>query len=212
MSASIRVAILDKNQFFRRGLAATLSSYSEISVASEISEPSQADNQVDVVVLNLSFASTGFFEALREAREAIASVPLLVLGTVDEAYFSTNVLKAGATAYLRADCSEADLLEAIKTIKNGRLYLSSAASASVAHQLKNRTADREPFQTLSDREQQIFSMICDGLPLVRIGSSFSISVKTVSTYRARILKKMNMKSNAELVRYAVEKKLVSIAS
>lgn len=214
----IKVVIADCNQMYRTGIRSVLSQHEGIMVSGEVTTPeelariSSSTDKPDVLVANFAFSSTNCLEMLEKFVSENPSIPVVAIGTLSEEAYAARVLRAGGAAYLKADCSGADLIEAVLVVKSGRMYLTSKASTAVIEQLQNRNIEKIPHSCLSDREYQIFNMICRGTPLVRIGESFGISVKTVSTYRSRILKKMNMQTNAELIQYAVKNQIVESMS
>ena len=210
----IKVAIADCNELYRAGVKAVLNQQEQITVTGEVSNCDDLKRLFDsperpeVLVLNLSFTNESALELITRLTTDYPKIPLVAIGTLSEETFAARVLRAGGAAYLKADCSAADLVDAIEVVKSGRMYLTSKASTAVIEQLQNRNSHKSAHSSLSDREYQIFNMICRGTSLVKIGLGFGISVKTVSTYRSRILKKMNLNNNAELVQYAVRHQIV----
>lgn len=210
--SSITVVIADSNPIYRAGVRFTLSQegFTVVGEAATAEELASSTSQVvrpEVIVFNLGGANSSSLDVLTKVVNE-QTIPVVAIGSFSEEAFAARVLRAGGAAYLRADCSPDELIEAVKVVRSGRMYLTSKASTAVIEQLQNRNLDKTPHSILSDREYQIFSMICQGTPLVKIGEGFGISVKTVSTYRSRILKKMNMQTNAELIQYAVRHQIV----
>ncbi len=212
--APIKVAIADCNQLFRAGVKAVLSQEANIVVAGEAKNCEElyqlfnAPEKPDVLIINLAVADSSSLDLLSELVAKYPKVPIVAIGTLSEEAYAARVLRAGGAAYLKTDCSPTELIEAVHVVKSGRMYLTSKASTSVIEQLQNRNSHKSSHSCLSDREYQIFNLICQGMPLVKIGLGFGISVKTVSTYRSRILKKMNLQNNAELIQYAVKNQIV----
>lgn len=218
MNLTTKVAIADSNSLFRIGVRSVLGRQNQIDVATEISSFEElhtkfaSNDKPDILIMNLSFSNIGTLDFLTEVTSQYPGIPVIALGLLAEEAFAARVLRAGGAAYLKIDCTPDELIEAVNVVKSGRMYLSSRASTAVIEQLQNKVSSATPHSMLSDREYQIFSMICKGIPLVKIGQNFGISVKTVSTYRSRILKKMNMQNNAELIQYAVKNQIVEAAS
>lgn len=214
MKSSIKIAIADGNQVYRTGVRAVLVQQDGFMIHGEATCPEglttifSSLEKPDVLIINLSFVATGCLELITQLASDHPKTPIVAIGTLSEEAFAARILRAGGAAYLRSDCSSDQLVEAVTVVKSGRMYLTSRASTAVIEQLQNKNAHMTPHSILSDREYQIFNMICRGTPLVKIGQEFGISVKTVSTYRARILKKMNMQTNADLIQYAVKHQIV----
>ena len=214
MASPIRVVLADYNQLYRTGVKAVLCENENIVVVGEAGSFEQLESLLgsnekpDVLIVNLEEAESSLVDVITKLVADYPNLPIVAIGTLSEEVYAARELRAGGAAYLRSNCSPSDLVDAVQVVRSGRMYLTSQGSTSVIEQLQNRNAHKAPHSCLSDREYQIFNLICRGIPLVKIGQQFGISVKTVSTYRARILKKMNLSNNAELVQYAVRHKIV----
>lgn len=163
------------------------------------------NNTPNIVITDISMPIKNGIEAIKEIRQKNISVPILVLSIYADEQYVKHALKAGANGYITKDAANDELIEAVTKIIEGRNYISTSMAEKLA---SNNYTDRDAHETLSEREQEIFKLIIKGIPLSTIAQNLKIKVSTVSTYRIRILEKMNFKSNAELIKYAVENKLI----
>jgi DNA-binding NarL/FixJ family response regulator len=147
-------------------------------------------------------------DVLRDVKSLSPNIPVLMLSVQPEDQYAIRCLKAGASGYLNKDGAEEELVRAVRKVMSGGTYVSAQLSENLAHDLR-RPAKRESHELLSDRELEVVRMIASGMSLTDIAETLHVSVKTVSTYRTRSLLKMQMQSNADLVRYALEHKLVT---
>lgn len=210
MSAEIRVFIADDHPIVREGLRRILSDRSNIRVTGEAGTSEEIferldETEVDVLLLDISMPGPGFLETMRRLREG--SVKILVVSMYPEEQFGLRALKAGAAGYLTKDQSSDDLVEAIRRIHTGRRYLSESLADRLASELAH--GEGEPHEGLSEREFQVMQMLGRGMTIGEIGDRLSLSPKTVSTYRTRILRKLDLRTTADIVRYAVENDLAS---
>lgn len=207
----MRVLIADDQALFRRGLRETLAdafsnlSFREVRTAQDaLKHVSRQD--WDVVILDISMLGEGGLDILDDMKRLRPKLPILLLSRHPEP-FARRALKAGAAGYLKRDCLPKELNEAIKRIVRGGRYEGATLSEKLAEDL--RTGASLPLhELLSDREFQVLRMIASGGTVKKIAEELSLSVKTVSTYRARILEKTGMRTNAELIRYALQAHLV----
>jgi two-component system invasion response regulator UvrY len=160
----------------------------------------------DVVVLDITMPGRSGLDVLRQIKESKPKLPVLVLSMHPENQFATRVLKCGASGYMTKESAPAELVGAIKSVLAGRRYVSASLAESLAASLS--TNHKAPQDKLSDREFQALRLIASGKTVSEIARELSLSVKTISTYRARILEKMGLKNNAELMRYAMQHRLV----
>lgn len=210
MSADIRVFIADDHPIVREGLRRILSDRSNIRVTGEAGTSEEIferldETEVDVLLLDISMPGPGFLETMRRLREG--SVKILVVSMYPEEQFGLRALKAGAAGYLTKDQSSDDLVEAIRRIHTGRRYLSESLADRLASELAQ--GEGEPHEGLSEREFQVMQMLGRGMTIGEISDRLSLSPKTVSTYRTRILRKLDLRTTADIVRYAVENDLAS---
>ena len=164
-------------------------------------------NEWDVVVLDVTMPGRSGLEALKEIRKSKPRLPVLVLSMHPEDQFAMRVLKSGASGYMTKESAPAELVGAIKKVMGGGRYVSASLAEKMAAYL-GTDLQKAPHERLSDREFLVLRLIASGKTVSQIADELSLSVKTISTYRARILEKMAMASNAELTHYAIQNKLV----
>jgi len=209
----IRVLIADDHTLVREGLRQLLAATTDIRVAAEAANGDEAlalvrAHDYDLAVLDMSMPGVSGIELIKRVRLEKPRLRLLVLSMHGEQQYAARALKAGASGYLTKDSASALLVGAIRKIAAGGLHISDAAAADlVAGRGGARAGDGEPHARLSNREFEVFRLLVQGRGPTEIADQLHLSVKTVSTHKTRILEKMGMSSVAELVRYAVEKKL-----
>jgi DNA-binding NarL/FixJ family response regulator len=202
----IRVLIADDHPIVRKGLRQIVSNEADMTVSAETGDAREALLQanvlpLDVVVLDMTMPEMSGFEALSQFRALKPDLPVLVLSAHPESEMAVRVLKAGAFGYLNKELAPEELVNAIRRVASGRKYVSVAVAEMLADSL--RGDNRPPHAALSDREYQVMLAIAGGKTVSGIADEMSLSVKTVSTYRTRVLEKMNMSNNAELMRYTI---------
>jgi two-component system invasion response regulator UvrY len=208
----MKILIADDHAVVREGLKQILSENPNINVTAEASTGHEVLQQIeknnfDLVVLDISMPGRGGLDILKEIRNKRPKLPVLILSMYPEEQYAVRVLKAGASGYMTKDSAPNELINAIKQISKGKKYVSPSLAERLAVDLEVTTG-RPMHESLSDREYQVMCMIASGKTLKEIAEQLSLSIKTISTYRSRILEKMNMKSNAELTHYAIKNKLV----
>jgi two-component system, NarL family, invasion response regulator UvrY len=166
-----------------------------------------AEQDWDVVVLDLSLGENSGLEVLKELKRMRPRLRVLILSMHSEEQYARRAFKAGASGYVTKDCSRAELIGAIHKVAGGSRYVSPALAEKLVFDLERGT-DVPPHETLSDREFEVLRLIASGKTVGEIAGILSLSDKTISTYRARILEKMGMKTNAELTHHAIQNKLV----
>jgi two-component system invasion response regulator UvrY len=149
----------------------------------------------------------GGLDVLKELRQNYPGLPVLILSIHPEDQYAVRALKAGAAGYLTKESAPEELIRAMRTVLKGKKYISSSLAEKLADYLE-REDQKNIHEILSDREYQVMVMITSGKSIKEIAEDLSLSIKTISTYRARIFEKMKLKSNAELIRYAINKNLV----
>jgi len=211
-SAMTRILVVDDHEIVRAGLKELLSIYHEFTVAGEAGSGADAVRMVreanwDVVLLDISMPDMNGIEALTQIRRIKPEQPVLILTMHPEDQYAVNLLRAGANGYLRKECSPEMLVAAIRTVASGRRYISPALGDQLAGELDGE-GHKAPHTELSDREFQVFCKLAAGQAVSEVADELFLSVKTVSTYRARILDKMRIKSNAHITYYAIKHGLI----
>lgn len=212
MNSTIRILIADDHPVVRAGLKRIISETSRIVVGDEASNGHEVlekiwKNDYDVVLLDISMPGINGLDVLKQIKSKSPELPVLMLSIHDEEQYAVRTLKAGASGYLTKESAPDELIEAIRKAHLGRKYVSPSLAEKLAFDLE--IDDKRPLhETLSDREYQVMCMIASGKTVTEIAKELSLSVKTISTYRSRLLKKMRMENNAELIRYAIKNQLV----
>lgn len=207
----IKILIADDHAIVRQGLKQIVAEESDMTVAGEAQTAQQAldlvrTSQWDVVVLDISMPGRSGLEVLKELLRERRQLPVLMLSMHPEEQFAVRALKAGAAGYLTKDSAPTELITAIRKVLQGGKYVSPALAERLAFAL---TAPEQPLhETLSNCEYEVFRFLATGKTVSEIAENLSLSVKTISTYRTRILEKLNLKNNAELMQYAVRHRLV----
>jgi len=161
----------------------------------------------DLVVLDLSLGGRSGLDVLKQVRQLRPKLPVLILSAHSEQQYARRAFQAGASGYITKDCPRTELLKAIRKVMDGGRYLSADLAEALTLDLE-RGSNKEPHEALSDREFEVMKLIASGKTVGEIAELLTLSDKTVSTYRARILEKMHFKTNAEMTRYAFQRKLV----
>jgi two-component system, NarL family, invasion response regulator UvrY len=208
----MRFLIADDHAVVRRGLREMLAEEFPGAVFAEAANGAEAlacvrQQDWDCVVLDISMPGRNGLEALKEIRAEYPKLPVLVLSAHPESQYAFRVLKAGASGYMTKDHAPDELVGAVKKVLAGGKYITAALAEKLAENLQTDTG-RPPHELLSDREFQVLGMITDGKALKEIAAELALSEKTVSTYHARLLAKMKMRSDVELARYAIAHGLV----
>ncbi len=208
----IRVLIVDDHTIFREGLKKVLSAFSDIEAAGEAGNGGEAlslmtEDSYDVVLLDLALPGMQGLDVLRAIKARKRSLPVLILSIYPEEQYAVRVLKEGAAGYLTKESVPSDLIRAIRRAAQGGKYVSDSLAERLAGQVIGE-GGKEPHEGLSSKEYQVFQMLVSGKSVKEIASELSLARTTISSYRARILSKLRVRSNAELVRYALEHDLV----
>ncbi len=208
----IKVIIADDHPVVRHGLKQILADEPDITVAGEANNSQEllkqiANQSCDVVVMDITMPGRDGLETLKELRRDHPKLPVLILSIHPEDQFGLRVLKAGAAGYMTKETAPDELVKAIRKVFSGGKYLSATLAEKIAFDLDRDTL-KPPHETLSDREYVVMCMLASGKTVSEVSRELCLSVKTVSTHRARILEKMKMKTNAELTHYAVKNHLV----
>jgi two-component system invasion response regulator UvrY len=208
----LRVLIADDHPVFRRGLKQIIDDTPDMFVADEAIDGWEALHKAttgdyDVVLLDISLPFKNGLDVLSQLKAARPVVPVLMLSMHPEEQYAVRALKTGASGYLTKESAPEEMLSAIRKVSRGGKYVSASLAESLASMLQGDD-ERLPHESLSNREYQVMCLIASGKSVSEIAQELSLSVKTVSTYRARILKKLRMTNNAELIRYATKNELV----
>ena len=208
----IRVLIADDHAIVRKGLKQILADTSDLAVCAEASDGNEVlarirENACDVVVLDISMPGRSGLDILKEIRDSGSGVPVLMLSVHPEDQYAVRVLKAGASGYLNKESAPEELVKAIRTVARGNRYITPSLAEKLAVYIGEKD-EKPPHERLSDREFQVMCLIASGKTASQIAEGLSLSIKTISTYRARVLEKMGLNNNAELTHYAIRNRLV----
>jgi two-component system invasion response regulator UvrY len=208
----MRILIADDHAIVRRGLRDILLEefpFAEIEEAGDSEDLIKkiAKNEWSVVVTDLSIPGRSGFEALLQIKLLHPTLPVLILSVHPEDQYAVRALKAGAAGYLNKDLAPDELVNAVHRVVSGKKYI----TPSIAEKLVSAfgcSSDKSSHEHLSNREFEVFKLIASGKSVSDIADTFHLSITTISTYRARIMVKMNMKTNADLTKYAIEHELI----
>lgn len=208
----IRVLIADDHSILRRGLAQIIAETADMQVCGEAENGAQAvkfarEHPVDVVLLDITMPDRNGLDTLKQLKKEKPKLAVLMLSMHPEEIYALRAIKAGASGYLNKASAPALLITAIRQVAGGRRYISPAVAEALAGTIADG-ADRPAHATLSDREYETMRLIASGKTVSEIAAEMSLSVKTVSVYRTRLLQKMQLKNNSELTHYALKNQLV----
>ncbi len=208
----MNILIADDHAVVRRGLKEILADalpgmhFSEAGNGDEVLSR-LADSATGLLVLDINMPGRSGLDVLRDVKNTYPRLPVIVLSMQPEDQYAVRCLRAGAAAYINKDGAPEELAQAARKILSGGRYVSARLAEQLVAQL-DRSTDKPLHESLSDRELEVMKMIASGVPLKEIGGRLNVSVKTVSTYRSRIMEKMEMKSNAEMTRYAMTHQMI----
>ena len=208
----IRIGIVDDHVIVRNGLKQFFSEQVDLRVIGEASNGREAlqlvrGGEVDVLVMDLSMPDQSGVDALAAIKAREPNLPVLILSGFPEAHYATTLLRQGAAGYLNKECDPEEIVKAIRVVFRGRKYITPAVAELLADALGG-DLDKQPHELLSDREFQVFLRLAKGETIGHMAESMSLSVKTVSTYRTRVMEKMNLASNSDLTYYALKNGLI----
>ena len=208
----LRIAIVDDHQIVRAGFRELLADELGLGIVFEAASGEAAleslrEQPVDVLLLDLSLPGQSGVDVLRAVRQRYDGVRVLMLSGFPEERYALAMIRNGADGYLCKDCTREELVGAIRTVAQGRRYLSPRTAELLARELTGETS-AAPHEKLSDRELQVFLRLARGESVSDIGGALHLSVKTISTYRSRLLEKLGVASNAELATYALRHGLI----
>ena len=207
----IRIAIVDDHAIVREGLRRFFADEVDLRVVGDAANGREAlellrSTEVDVMLLDLSMPDQGGVDALRSIKARAPDLPVLILSGFAAQHYATALLRQGAAGYLNKDCDPEEIARAIRTVALGRRYITPAVAELLAEQLD--APAKAPHEQLSERELQVFLRLAAGETVGHIADRMSLSVKTVSTYRSRVLEKMGLASNSDLTYYALKNGLI----
>jgi len=208
----VNVIIADDHPIVRQGLKQILSEEPDFAMPGEAQNCHEVLELIrkqdwDIIILDITMPGRGGLDVLREIRHERPKLPVLILSIHPEDQYAVRALKAGASGYLTKESAPKDLVQAIRKILRGGKYVSPTLAEKLAFGLES-DAEKPLHEALSDREFQVMLMIASGKTTSAIAEEMSLSIKTVSTYRARILEKMGMKTNADLTQYVFRNRLI----
>ncbi len=208
----MRILITDDHALIRMGLKQLIQAGFGNAAIGEASNAGEALEQIskkewDVVVLDITMPGRSGIDILRDIKMLRPTLPVLILTACSEDEFAVRVLKAGAAGFVRKEMAPTELINAIKKVVAGGKYISQSLAEKLATKLGQDT-DAPPHESLSDREYEVMRLLAKGNTPTEVAKMLSLSVKTVSTYRTRLLEKLNLRSNAELTYYAIKNGLV----
>jgi DNA-binding NarL/FixJ family response regulator len=209
----IKVLIADDHPVVRKGLKRILQETPDMTVAGEASNSQEAlsqvlENDFEVVLLDISMPGRSGLDILSQLKQLKPFLHVLILSAYPEEQFAVRALKSGASGYLTKESAPKELIAAIRKVSLGGKYITVELSQKLTSDLAGETTKRL-HETLSDREYQVLCMIASGKTVKQIGAELALSIKTISMYRRRILEKMQMKNNAEIMCYAIHQGLVN---
>jgi DNA-binding NarL/FixJ family response regulator len=208
----VRVLIADDHAILRRGLRQIIEETDDLTVVGEADSSAQTLQHIrsqpcDVVLLDISMPDRNGMDTLGIIKRDHPKIAVLMLSTYPESQYAVRALRGGAAGYLNKQSAPAQLVTAIRQVATGKKYVTPAVAEELARHLQNES-DRPPHELLSNREYQTMCMIAGGRTVSEIAQQLSLSVKTVSVYRARILAKLGVGNNAAIAHYAIKNKLV----
>jgi DNA-binding NarL/FixJ family response regulator len=208
----IRVAIVDDHALVRAGLRQFLSEHVDLRIVAECASAREAMDVVrqetaDVILLDISMPGTSGVDALQAIKARAPDLAVLILSSFPEEHYATTLLRQGASGYLAKDCDPEEIVKAIRTVALGRRYITAGVAERLAAGLASPT-EKAPHELLSEREFQVFLRLAKGETISHMAEGMSLSVKTVSTYRTRVMEKMGLESNSDLTYYALKNGLI----
>lgn len=208
----MNILLADDHSIVRRGLKEILleefptANFEEVADGQELIRKIR-QSKFDIIISDVSMPIKNGLEALKIIKSEFPSLPVLILSIHPEEIYAIRVLKAGASGYMTKESATEELVQAVRTIMNGRKYITHSLAEKMASSL-DYDIKKQPHELLSDRELDVMKMIASGKTVSDIAAQLSLSVNTISTYRARVMDKMKLKSNSELTFYAISNNLI----
>jgi DNA-binding NarL/FixJ family response regulator len=208
----IRIAIVDDHALVRAGLRQFLGEHVDFRIVAECATAREVMDVVrqelaDVILLDISMPGTSGVDALQAIKARAPNLAVLILSSFPEEHYATALLRQGASGYLAKDCEPDEIVKAIRTVALGRRYITAGVAERLAAGLAE-PLQKAPHEALSEREFQVFLRLAKGETIGHMADSMALSVKTVSTYRTRVMEKMNLASNSDLTYYALKNGLI----
>jgi two-component system, NarL family, invasion response regulator UvrY len=209
----LKILIADDHAVVRKGLKQILleeypsALIGEVADVEELLSKVRDDNGWDIVICDMNMPGRSGLDALSHIKQVAPQLPVLIMSMYPEDQYALRVLKAGASGYLGKDSIHDEIVKAVQTVQLGKRFITPSVAEKLAEAFREDNG-QQPHETLSDREFDVFKLLSGGKSVSEIAAQLSLSTTTVSTYRTRILDKMSMRSNADLTRYALEKKLI----
>lgn len=209
----MKIILVDDHELIREGLKKVISKESYIEVVGEAQNAEEMfelliNNKVDIIILDISMPGRSGLDLITEIKTQYTDVRILILSMHPEERFAVRALRAGAYGFITKGTASKILIEALNRIADGRKYITSTLAEQLASEL-DIDHDKPLHENLSNREFEVLRLIAEGKSVSEIGEMLFISVNTVTSYRSRIMEKMKMKTNAEIIRYAIEQKLIT---
>ena len=208
----INVGIVDDHAIVRSGLKQFLSEQVDLRVVGEARDGREAleivrGGEIDVLLMDISMPGQSGIDAMQAIKARMPDLPILILSGFPESHYAMTLIRQGASGYLNKDCDPDEIANAIRTVYRGRRYISAAVAELLADGLAGE-GERPPHELLSERELQVFLRLAQGETVGQMADSMCLSVKTISTYRTRVLEKLKLSTNSELTYYALKNGLI----
>src|SRR5690606_9736457 len=208
----IRILVVDDHAVVRAGVQYFISQVPDMKIEGEAGTAQEAirlirAQEFDIVLLDINMPDKSGVEVLKQIKREKPDMPVLILSMHPESRYAVQILRSGASGYVQKEALADELVNAIQTILRGHKYISHAVAELLTTELDTNT-EKPLHETLSKREYEIFYKLCQGHGVTKIAEDLCLSVKTVSTYRARVLQKMNMENNAGIIYYAIKQNLI----
>ena len=209
----MRILIADDHAIVRKGIKQLLAEEYPLATIAEVGDSESliakaSTENWDVVICDLDMPGRSGLDAMQQIKATHPKLPVLIMSIHPEEQYARRLLKAGAAGYLSKDAATEDLAKAVRQVLLGRKYISPAVAQIIADDVAQDRGDKALHESLSNREFEIFKLIASGMSVSEIADKLTLSSPTISTHRARILAKMNMRTNSELTRYALNNKLI----
>lgn len=210
----IRILLVDDHDLVREGLSQIIQTTSDLIVAGETANGQSAmallrKQAFDIVLMDIALPGQNGLHWLKLIKIEQPRLPVLMLTMYDEQQYAVRCMRAGAAGYLTKRHASSELLNAIRRIAGGQKYITPTVGAELARALERHSRPSSVMELLSDRELEVLLLLTDGYSVTDIATHLMLSIKTVSTYRSRLLQKLHMNSNADLIRYALQEGIMS---